>query len=62
MISENLATVMKLPLVIIFGVALPFYYLGVAFFAGIAVLLAAFLVNLKISSLSANTQMTLMKF
>ena len=62
MISENLATVMKLPILIIFCIILLFYYLGVAFFAGIGVLLVAFLMNLKISQLSAKTQTTLMKF
>jgi len=53
---------MKLPILIIFCVALLFHYLGISFFAGIGVLLLAFGMNLRISGLSARAQTQLMKF
>lgn len=61
MISENLASVAKLPLVISVCFIILFYYLGVSFFAGIGIFIIAFVVNVFLGKTSAKMQKVYMK-
>eukprot|EP00347_Sterkiella_histriomuscorum_P019725 403340529 len=61
-ISENLATVLKLPIILVTCIILLFYFIGVAFFAGVAVLIVAFVMNLLVSRYAAKIQTSYMKY
>ncbi len=56
MISENLAYIARYPLVFVICFAFLFYYLGVSFFAGIAIFIIAIVVNTFLSRMMARLQ------
>ncbi|CDW86515.1 atp-binding cassette superfamily [Stylonychia lemnae] len=60
-ISENLATVLKQPVLLITCIVLLFHYMGSSFLAGVAVTAAAFCVNLFVNKFSTRYQTAYMK-
>lgn len=53
MISENLASIAKLPLVLLVCFSILFFYLGVSFFVGIGIFIIAFVINAFLGKTSA---------
>lgn len=56
MISENLASTARLPIVLVVCTTFLFYYLGLSFFSGVGVYVVAFVFNLLLSKIQARLQ------
>ena len=61
MISENIATILKLPILIGVCIVSLFYFLGVSFLSGIVVILFAMLSNFCIGKFSSRMQKKFME-
>lgn len=60
MISFDMPTMIKFPIILILSIAFLFYYLGLSFFAGIGVLVLGFITNFILGMISAILWKTLM--
>lgn len=54
MISFDMPTMIKFPIILITSIAFLFYYLGLSFFAGIGVILVGFFTNLILGLINAS--------
>ena len=61
MISFDMPTMIKFPLILVTSIGFLFYYLGLSFFAGIGVILFGFFTNLILGLINATLWRGLMK-